>query len=97
MVKIPPRSPRANADAERWVRTVRTGATGRMLIAGQRHLRAVLDEYVAHYNQHRPHRAGNLRPPDRADRITAPATGLATVRIQRHKVLGLIHEYERAA
>jgi putative transposase len=98
VVKIPPRSPRANAYAERWVRTVRTEATDRMLIAGQRHLRAVLDEYVAHYNQHRPHRAGNLRPPDRADRITAPATGLATVRIQRHKVLGgLIHEYERAA
>jgi len=42
--------------------------------------------------------AGNLRPPDRADRIAAPATGPATVRIQRHKVLGgLIHQYERAA
>ena len=80
------------------MRTVRTEATDRMLIAGQRHLPAVLEEYVAHHNQHRPHRAGNLRPPDRADRITAPATGLATVRIQRHKVLGgLIHEYERAA
>ena len=98
VVKIPPRSPRANAYAERWVPTVRTEATDRMLIAGQRHLRAVLDEYVAHDNQHRPHRAGNLRPPDRAGRITAPATGLATVPIQRHKVLGgLIHEYERAA
>jgi Integrase core domain len=58
VVKIPPRSPRANAYAERWVRTVRTEATDRMLIAGQRHPRAVLDEYVAHYNQHRPHRAG---------------------------------------
>jgi putative transposase len=69
-----------------------------MILGTHRHLRAVLDEYVAHYNQHRPHRAGNLRPPDRADRITAPATGLATVRIQRHKVLGgLIHQYERAA
>jgi hypothetical protein len=27
-----------------------------MLIAGLRHLRTVLDEYVAHYNRHRPHR-----------------------------------------
>jgi putative transposase len=98
VVKIPPRSPRANAYAKRWVRTIRAEATDRMLIAGQRHLRAVLDEYLAHYDQHRPHRAGNLRPPDRADRITAPATGLATVRLQRHKVLGgLIHQYERAA
>ena len=98
MVKIPPRSPRANAYAERWVRTVRSECTDRMLIAGERHLRAVVDEYVAHYNRHRPHRARNLRPPDRRDVITAPVTDLATARIRRHNVLGgLIHEYERAA
>jgi putative transposase len=38
---------RANAYAERWVRTARSEVTDRMLIAGPRHLRAVLDEYVA--------------------------------------------------
>jgi putative transposase len=66
--------------------------------AGQGHLRAVLEEYVAHYNQHRPHRARNLRPPDSGEITTAPVTDLATARIRRHKVLGgLIHEYERAA
>jgi putative transposase len=97
-VKIPPRSPSANAHAERWVRTVRAEATDRMLIAGPRHLRAVLDEYVAHYNQHRPHRARNLRPPDGDAIITAPIIDLATARIRRHKLLGgLIHEYKRAA
>jgi transposase InsO family protein len=64
VVKIPPQSPRANAYAERWVRTVRAEVTDRMLIAGTRHLRAVLDEYAAHYNRHRPHRARNLRAPD---------------------------------
>ncbi len=68
-----------------------------MLIAGPRHLHAVLDEYVTHYNQHRPHRARNLQPPDHDDNITAPATDL-TARIRRRKVLGgLIHEYEQAA
>jgi putative transposase len=98
VVKIPPRSPRANACAERWVRTARAEVTDRMLIAGQRHLRAVLDEYVAHYNHHRPHRARNLRPPDSGEITTAPVTDLATARTRRHKVLGgLIHEYERAA
>ena len=42
---------RGNAYAERWVRTARAEVTDRMLIAGPRHLRAVLDEYVAHYNR----------------------------------------------
>jgi putative transposase len=98
VVKIPPRSPRANAYAERWVRTVRAEVTDRMLIAGPRHLRAVLDEYAAHYNRHRPHRASSLRPPDGDDITLAPVADLATARIQRHQVLGgLIREYERAA
>jgi putative transposase len=69
-----------------------------MLIAGPQHLRVVLDEYAAHYNQHRPHRATNLRPPDADDTATAPVTGLAAARIRRREVLGgLIHEYEQAA
>jgi transposase InsO family protein len=97
-VKIPSRSPRANAYAERWVRTVRAECTDRMLIAGPRHLRAVLDEYVAHYNRHRPHRARDLRPPDGDDITMAAVTDLAMARIRRRRVVGgLIHEYERAA
>src|SRR5260221_8104400 len=51
VVKIPPRSPRANTYAERWVRTARSEVTDRMFITGPRHLHAVLDEYVAHYHQ----------------------------------------------
>jgi putative transposase len=98
VVKIPPRSPRANAYAERWVRTVRSEVTVRMLIAGPRHLRAVLEEYVVHYNRHRPHQGRNLWPPDGGDGIAAPVTDLATARIRRRKLLGgLIHEYYRAA
>jgi len=79
------------------VRTARAEVTDRMLIAGPRHLRRVLEEYVAHFNRHRPHRARNLRPPDHDSGIAAPVADLAA-RIQRRKVLGgLIHEYERAA
>jgi transposase InsO family protein len=53
-VKIPPRSPRANAYAERFVLTARTEVTDRMLIFGQRHLQLVLAQYEAHYNGRRP-------------------------------------------
>ena len=98
VVKIPPRSPRTNAFAERWVRTARAEVTDRMLIAGPRHLHAVLDEYVTHYNEHRPHRARNLRPPVAAEITPAVIADLATPEIRRRRVLGgLINEYERAA
>ena len=62
-VKIPPRSPRANAFAERFVLTARMEVTDRMLIFGERHLRLVLAEYETHYNGRRPHRSRQLRPP----------------------------------
>jgi putative transposase len=97
VVKIPPRSPRANAYAERWVGTVRSEVTDRMLVFGPHHLRALLDEYVRHYNQHRPHRAHNLTPPSLKIRTTM-ATELSDAKIRRRPVLGgLINEYERAA
>jgi len=98
VVKISPPSPRANAYAERWVRTARAEVTDRMLVVGQRHLQAVLDDYAAHYNQRRPHRALNLRPPGAAEDPPAAVTDLMTAKIRRHRVLGgLISEYERAA
>jgi putative transposase len=63
VVKIPPQCPRANCFAERFVLTVRTEVTNRMLIFGERHLRGVLAQYSVHYNRQRPHRALQLRPP----------------------------------
>jgi transposase InsO family protein len=93
-VKIPPRSPRANTYAERFVLTARTEVTDRMLIFGQRHLRLVLAQYEAHYNGRRPHRSRHLRPP----RPDYPVADLAQKQIKRRPVLGgLINEYERAA
>jgi putative transposase len=93
-VKIPPRSPRANAFAERFVLTARTEVTDRMLIFGERHLRIVMAEYEAHYNGRRPHRSRQLHPP----RPDHPAADLSQERIRRRPVLGgLINEYERAA
>lgn len=93
-VKIPPRSPRANAYAERFVLTARTEITDRMLVFGERHLRSVLAEYARHYNGRRPHRSRQPRPP----RPDNPAADLTQKRIKRRTVPGgLINEYEPAA
>ena len=94
VVKIPPRSPRANAYAERFVLTARTEVTDRMLIFGERHLRTILAEYEAHSNGRRLHRSRQLRPP----RPNHPPADLSMKRIRRRPLLGdLINEYERAA
>jgi putative transposase len=92
--KIPPRSPRANAYAERFVLTARSEVTDRMLILGEQHLGRTLGEYARHYNGRRPHRALELQPP-RSDR---PPIDLTHQRTKRRNILGgLITEYERAA
>jgi putative transposase len=90
-------APNANAYAERWVRTVRAECLDWLLIVGRGHLDRVLRVYVEHYNQHRPHRALALEPPD-------PAAGLRILaedrreRVHRRALLGgLLHEYQRAA
>jgi putative transposase len=94
VVKIPPRSPRANCYAERFVLTARTELTDQMLIFGQRHLQAILKQYAAHYNGRRPHRSRQLHPP----RPDHPPADLSQERIQRRPILGgLINEYQRAA
>ena len=63
IVRSPMRAPNANAVADRWVRTVRSECTDRLLIVNERHLRRLLNRHVRHYNEHRPHRVHALRPP----------------------------------
>jgi len=94
VVKIPPRCPRANCFAERFVLTIRTEVNDRMLIFGEQHLRHVLAMYASHYNARRPHRALRLRPPH----PTLPLPAVAHGRIRRRPILGgLVNEYETAA
>jgi putative transposase len=96
-VRIPPRAPKANAFAERWVRTVRTECLDWLLIWNRRHLEQVLAAYVEHYNTARPHRGINLDVPA-ADSAPAPATWPRFDESNASTFLGgLLHEYRHAA
>jgi hypothetical protein len=58
----------------------------------------VLGEYVAHYNEHRPHQGRHQRPPNATDTTPVGVVDLAATRIRRRKILdGLINEYSQAA
>ena len=93
IIRTPVQAPNANAFAERWVRTLRTDCLDRILVVGRRHLEHVLRVYRRHYNEHRPHRALELLPPDGGD----PAPLNAAPCLHRRDLLGgLIHGYEAA-
>jgi putative transposase len=64
VIRTPLRAPKANAFAERWVRTVRDELLDWTLVLGPRHLDRLLARYACHYNSHRPHRGIALCPPE---------------------------------
>lgn len=98
IIKTPVRAPRAKAFAERFVGTVRRECLDRILIFNRRHLEAVISEYLVHYNQHRPHRSLDQRPPLKATVAPVLVTDLDQQRLRRTDRLGgLIHEYQLAA
>ena len=84
VILTPLMAPTANAHAERWIGSCRRECLDWMLVVNQRHLQAVIDGYRLHYNEERPHRSRNLRPPaSRSDSIQ-----VASRQIERSTRLG---------
>ncbi|HMQ26826.1 MAG TPA: integrase core domain-containing protein [Acidimicrobiales bacterium] len=95
-ITTPPRAPMANAYAERWVRTLRHELLDRTIIWNESQLRRLLDEYIDHYNGHRPHRSLEQHAPD--DDVGAVIEPPFGRNVERHSTCaGLINEYRTAA
>lgn len=92
IVHTPFQAPRANAFAERWVRSVREECLDQILIPIENHLRRVLKEYGEYYNHARPHQGMGQRFPGSVPRRERSTKGP----IRRRDILGgLIHDYYR--
>ena len=95
VITTPPGAPQANAFAERWVRTVRHELLDRTLIWNQRQLHRLLDEFIEHYNDHRPHRGLHQRAP--GDGADASVFDIGQPIQRTTTCAGLINEYRPAA
>jgi transposase InsO family protein len=91
MVRTPFQAPKANAVAERWVRSVREECLDHLLILNQRHLGRVLKEYVDYYNAARPHQGLCQQSP-----IPAPRSFEGCIHC-RDVLGGILHDYSREA
>jgi transposase InsO family protein len=90
-IRTPVQAPRANATAEQVVRSLRQECLDHLLPLSERHVRAVLAEFVSYYNQDRPHRSLGLETP-----VPSPRRIVGEV-VSRPVLNGLHHVCERAA
>ena len=97
IIKTPMRAPKANAIAERFVRTIRAECLDWLLIVNRRHLDGVLRVFADHYNNHRPHRSLDLKPPDPPARQLHVLFSPSALVERRDQLGGLLHEYRVAA
>lgn len=95
VVLTPIQAPKANAFAERFVRTARSELLDLLLVLGRRHLLRLLRDYETDYNSHRPHRGIDLHAPGTIA-LDPPVVPLKQVRMSA-VIGGLINEYRGRA
>ncbi len=92
IIRTPFRAPKANAFAERWIRSVREECLDHVIILGEQHLGRVLKEYEQYFNHARPHQGIAQQVPAGGRR------GAERGPVRCRDVLGgIIHDYYRAA
>jgi putative transposase len=95
VVRTAVRSPNMNAFAERFAQTLRVELLDHFCIFGEKHLRYLINEFLAHYHKHRPHQSLDNKPPDSSEPCTLPFPGSKVVCEER--LGGLLKSYSRVA
>jgi len=91
VVRTPDMAPNANAFAERFVLSIKSGCLERMIFFGRSPFRKAVGEYIAHYNGERHHQGIDSVP-------TPRSSGASLGRVRSHERLGgLLRHYSRAA
>ena len=93
VIRLPPRSPKLNAYAERFVRSIKEECLDRMIFVGQASLRRAVSEYMSHYHAQR-----NLQGLENRLLRRIPSDAANEGAIQRRpRLRGLLNFYYRQA
>jgi putative transposase len=96
ILKSPVRTPVANTFAERWIGTIRRDLLDWTIVWNQQQLEQLVVDYTDHYNEHRPHRSLDQRPPLAAE-APPPVQGRHLRVVKSTRCNGIINEYQNAA
>jgi transposase InsO family protein len=92
-LKLPKMSPNLNPVAEAFVAGIRRECLNKMIMFGERHVRYVVEQFISHYNEERPHQGlGNRRISECKE--PQPADGPV---LCRERLGGLLKSYYRKA
>jgi putative transposase len=94
--RIPAQSPNCNAHAERFVKTIKYDCLNHLVFFGERHLRFVLKEFMAHYHAERFHQGLGGQLIENLAGSTSDKGALDKV-VCRSRLGGMLNFYQREA
>jgi transposase InsO family protein len=83
---IAPGSPWQNGFAERLIGSIRHECVDHIVVLGETHLRRILGEYAAYYNESRTHRSLSKDAP-----LSRPVQRIGSIRF--HALVGGLHHH----
>ncbi len=93
LLRLPSTSPNLNAYAERFVRSIKHECLRHIVPLGERHLRAVVREFVEHYHAERNHQGLSNVIPFPSHDMASPVGRI----FRRERLGGVLSFYERRA